>query len=779
LVSIGVLAIGLSGTTTVFSLFNGLFLKPFPVPHQERLVDLNETSAKGGGGYVGVQYRHFHAWREHNRTFETMAFCSFWASNLAGEGRSERARILLATHDLFRLLGVRPVLGRPFSAEEDRPGGPNVILLSYRIWERMFERSPEIIGRTVRLDNDPFTVIGILPPEATFPMENEVWRPLRAEPGKGHGGMGALALGRLKAGVTLQQARTDLAQIQTRSAEHHNDREATLPVVTGFRERYLREYLLGVRVVAGVVGFVLLIACCNVSSILLARGATRTKEVAMRMALGATRGRIVQHLLSESLVLSVLGTIFGVLLGYWALRAIVASLTHVIPVWLSFKLDFRFVFFAALLAAVVTGLSGLIPALQAARGIDLYASVRTLGTGTTHAQGRLRVLNAIVVGQIALALALLIGAGLFLQSLHRAQAVDPGFRPGGLLTYQIPLPIGPYFDEQKRQRFFEQHLEKVRALPGVEHATICNSLPCAFLNTVAFEVEGMPEPDRSGSDHAASKCSVMPDYFETMAITLVSGRLFSAWDNRREAERCVVIDESCARRFWPNAEALGQRLRPKGSAQWMRVIGVVQNVKNLGLDQLAWPTVYVPYVWDASFVTSGVVRTSRDPSALVSAIRELLRSADPEVPLIDVQTMSERIHKALWGERILAWLVGVPAVAAGLMACAGIFGVISYSVSQRTNEFGIRLALGAQPWHLMGLVLRAGIARIGLGVVLGVGLALGLTRVLRNLLFGIATNDPTTFVFATLLLGAVSVVAFWLPMRRAAKVDPMLVLRSE
>jgi hypothetical protein len=253
----------------------------------------------------------------------------------------------------------------------------------------------------------------------------------------------------------------------------------------------------------------------------------------MRMALGATRGRIMQHLLSESLVLSVFGTLFGVLLGYWALRAIVASLTHVIPVWLSFELDIRFVLFAGLLVAVVAGLSGLIPALQAVRGVDLHASIRTLGTGTTHARGRLRVLNAIVVGQIALALMLVIGASLFLQSLHRAQAVDPGFRPEGLLTYQIPLPIGPYFDEEKRRLFFEQHLEKVRALPGAQHATICNSLPCCFLNTTSFEVEGTPEPDRSASDFVASKCSVMSDYFETMAVTIVRGRVFSAWDNRR------------------------------------------------------------------------------------------------------------------------------------------------------------------------------------------------------------------------------------------------------
>jgi predicted permease len=610
-------------------------------------------------------------------------------------------------------------------------------------------------------------------------VEKEVWRPLGADPGKGHGGMGALALGRLKEGVTPQQARLDLTQIQMNWAEQRGETAPTLPVVTGFRERYLREYQFGVWVLVGVVGFVLLIACCNVTSILLARGATRTREIALRMALGATRGRIMQHLLSESFVLSLLGTFFGVLMGYWALSAIVASLAHIIPAWMSFKLDFRFVCFSALLAAAVTGLSGLIPALQAARGMDLHGSVRALGAGATHARGRLRALNAIIVGQIALALMLLIGAGLFLRSLHRVQAVNPGFCMDGLLTYQIPLPIGPYFDERKRQLFFEQHLEKVRALPGVEHATICGSLPFCFLNTVSFEVEGMPEPDPSGSDRAASKCSVIPDYFETMAMKLIRGRSFTAWDNRRETERCVVIDETCAQRFWPDGEAIGKRLRPKGSEHWMRVIGVAQNVMNVGLDEPAWPTVYVPYVWDASFVTSGVVRTSGDPLSLVTAIRETLRSDDPGVPLVDVQTMAERVHKSLWGRRVLAWLIGVPAAAAGIMACAGIFGVISYSVSQRTQEFGIRLALGAQPKHLLGLVLRAGLARIGLGIVLGTGLTLGLTRVVRSLLFGIAASDSVTYVLVTLLLGAVSVAACWLPMRRAANVDPLVALRAE
>jgi putative ABC transport system permease protein len=774
-----VLAVGIAGMITVFSLFNGLFLRPFPAPHQERLVDLSETDPGAGGARRDLWYPHFNAWRQHNRTFECMATCSFWGANLTTGRHAERVGVILATHGYFELLGIRPVLGRPFSAEEDRPGGPNVLLLSYRIWERLFGRDPALVGQTVRLDDDAFTVLGVLPPEAEFPVGREVWRPLCADPVKGHGGLGGLALGRLKKGVTVQQAREDLARVQGGWAEQHPEEKPTVPIVTGFRERYLSEFEFGLAVLLGVVGFVQLIACNNVASLLLARGVSRTREIALRLALGATRGRVVQQLLSESLILAIFGSIGGTILGYWGLQAIVVSLSNVIPAWMHFGLDIRFAGFAVLLTIVVTGLSGLLPALQAARHTDWHGSLQALGASTTSSRDRLRMLNATVVGQIALALTLLVGTGLLLRTLFNVQRVDPGFHMEGLLTYQIPLPIGPYFDEQKRRAFFDQHLANVRALPGVESATLCNSLPFSYLNAAPFEVEALRGSDASGSDCAATKCSVMPGYFETMSITLLQGRPLTAWDNRPDSERCVVVDRTFAERFWSGGDALGKRIRSKGEEPWMRIVGVAQAVRNIGLDQGFSPTVYVPYVWEPSFVTSGVIRTSRDPQLLVAAIRAGVRSQDPALPVTEVQTMSGCVRQSLWGRRILAWLAGVPAVAAAIMAAAGLCGVISYSVHQRTREFGIRLAVGAQRAEVVWLVVGQALRLVTVGIGLGLCGSLALTQVLRSLLFQVGATDPTTYVLVSFLLACVALLASYLPACRAANVDPIRVLRSE
>jgi predicted permease len=784
LIIVGILAVGIAGTTTIFSLFNGVFLRPLPIPDQERVMYLQEVDPASGAGRT-PSYPRYHAWRQYNQTFESLAFSSELVANVSRDERAEHVGLRYVTHEFFDVFGIRPILGRLFTAEEEGPGAPKVVLLSAGLWKRMFDGDPGIVGRTVCLDDDPScTVVGILP-ETTFPDRKDLWCPLRTHPDKDDGGLSPIAVGRLKRDMTPPQARDDLTRIQRGWAQEHPDKKVTaLPTLTPIREVQLalvRQVRFALSVVFGVVALVLLIACCNVTSTMLARGTYRSREVAVRATLGATRGRIIQQVLTESLVVSVAGGLLGLLLGYHALRVLLVLLADMIPVWMRFTLDVRCALFCILVIAVVTLLSGLLPALHAALPKDLHGALQSLGTHATASRARRRALNAIVTAQVALALTLLVGAGLMLRTMLNVRDTDLGFRTAGILTYRVPLSIGAYTDENKRHAFWEQHIERVQTLPGVAHAALINNVPMSIPAIRQFEAEGKAETPGEQSPQVLVR-RVTPAYFETLGMPLLAGRGFTRDDNRRDSERTVIVNETFAEHFWPGENPLDKRIRQRGSQTSIRVIGLVKDLRQINVEQPPLPGVYVPRVTDAAFAMWGVVQTPGDPLSLVPAIRAALQSVDPGVPMEKIQTMSERVHDSMSARHLALWLYGVPAVIAGLLAFAGIYGVTSYVVSQRTQEIGIRMALGARVQDVLTMVFRQGLRFILIGLALGLigGVILG--RVLASLpqmLYGVSPSDPATFLAVTFLLTTAALAACYLPARRAARIDPMAALRHE
>ncbi|MCU0913816.1 MAG: ABC transporter permease [Planctomycetes bacterium] len=779
--SMGILAIGIAGTMMVFGLFNGLFLHPFPMPRQERLVDLDETAPKWNLEYTGLAYADFCAWREHNRSFESMYAWTVRGANLSLDGRAERINALVTTHDFFTVLGLRPVLGRCFTPEEDRPNGPKVVLLSTGLWERMAGRNPAILGQTLQLDGEYYTIIGVLPPAAAFPVDVDLWRPLAEDPQR-RGGWYLSGVGRLREGVTRAQARDDLTRIHKGLIPQSPSNDITTPTVQPLRDRYLRDYRQGITILLGAVAFVLLIACCNVASIILARGTQRGKEIALRLALGAKSGHIMRQVLLESVVLSVAGAALGVPLGHAGLKLLLARLVEpgIVPQWLTFEPDIRWATLCLAVIGATTVLSGLIPALHAAHTRDLHAALQASSLRGTSSRSRRRVLSAIVVGQVALALTLLIGAGLVFRSFRKVQGIDPGFRTAGILTYQIALPYAAYADEAKRQAFFEQHVEKVRALPGVTHAGLVSAPPLSGSHDGrSFEVEGALQKAPGEQDPIVLHVVATPGYLETMGIKLLAGRFFHEQDNRPGGERTVIVNESFAKHFWPGQDPVDKRIRSPGSPDWMRVIGVTKDVKHYGLEQPMRPGVYVPYGQARSTGMSGVVRTQGDPLALIPAVREIVRTADAALPIYDVRTMVQLVRRSMVLRLIYSWMFTAFGAIAALMACAGIYGVVSYWVGQRTQEIGIRVALGARVPDVIRMVVVQGVRLVGIGLGLGLIGALALSRLLAGTLYGVRPTDPLTFAGVGLLLIAAGTLACYVPARRAARIDPMVALRYE
>ena len=782
LIVVSVLAIGIAGTTTIFSLFNGILLRPLPVPDQERLVDLDETTPKSDMDYTGLSFPHFHAWRQYNKAFECMAIRTLWWANLSIGGNAERIHGLKATHDLFDVLGIRPLLGRPFTAKEDRPGGPNVLLLSYGLWERLFAKDGNIVGRTLHLDDAPFTIIGVLPPEGAFPEQRDVWLPFQGdlEHGQGirYGLTAGSGIGRLKKGVPVEQAREDLTRIHQAWLEQHPDSEVTFPTVVDWRKRYLGQYQLPVCILLGVAVLMLLIACCNAAGIILTRGACRDKEVATRVALGATWYRIVQQTLSESLVLSVVAGIVGIPLGHYALEALLTPLADAIVIWMEFKLDMRCVIFCLLVIDAATLLSGLLPALREAFGKNLHSALRTLGRYTTASRERRRALNTIVVTQIALTLTLVIGAGLLLRAFRNVQNVDPGFRTTGILTYHIPLTAGVYVEDSKRKAFWEQHLARIRSLPGVSRASLSNNQPLTWQDFNHFDIEGTPQRNPGEPEPAILTRSVTPAYFETLGIRLLSGRLFTEQDGAQTA----IINKSFAKRFWPGEDPIDKQIRLRDSEKWRRVVGVVDDVSDLGLGESIRSSVHLPADLGSSSGMFVLVLTSQDPLSLIGSIREIIRSVDSGLPIEHVQTMSQRVDRSMLLRRLYTWLLAVPAVAASLMAFAGIYAVTSYAVSQRTQEIGIRMALGASVGDVLRMVINQGLRLIVVGLGVGIIGAFVLSRLLAsipNMLYDVSPTDPVTLVGVSLLLVGAAFLACYIPARRATKIDPIEALRYE
>ena len=779
LIAVITLSLGIGANTAIFSIVNAVLLRPFPYPAPEQLVTLGEFVPRGS-----VSYPNFVDWRAQSTAFESVsALRGNESYNFTGAGEPERVQGRLVSAGFFSLLGIEPLLGRDFVVEDDHPGANPTVVLSYAFWSRRFGSDPGIIGKQITLNNRSHTVIGVTPQNFQYGLD-EISIPigLSAERFRARGsdpGIGVVA--RLKPNVSQQQAQaeTDMvyARMEQQYPETNTGRRAHLLSLHESVVGNVRQPLL---ILLGAVALVLLIACANVANLLLVRASTRTREMSVRVALGANRSRIIRQLLTESLLLALIGAVLGILIAHWGTSFIANQLPAGIPRLAEASVDFRVLAFTLGVSLLTGLLFGLAPALQASR-LNLTEALKEGDRGS--AGGRQRLRSLLVVSEVALTLTLLVGAGLLIQSFRRVLQVDPGFDAQNLLTMQVSVN-NP--DGQQVATFFNQLQENVRKLPGVRSVAISNGLPLVTANHPTFFIEGRPLPEK-GKEQGAIRYTVSTDYFQTMGIELLKGRGFTAHDTPT-TPLLVVIDEVLARHF-QNEDPIGKRISQSSSGTpAYEIVGIVRHVEQYNLDE---PAVQTPQFYlninqipvdrlpGSTRRINLLTRTDVDPMSLTSAVRGQIAVLNKDQPVFNVRTMEEIVAQSIAPRRFSMMLLAVFAIVALALASIGIYGMMSYSVAQRTREIGLRMTLGAQRGNVLRLVIGHGMKLALAGVVLGLVAALALTRTMKNLLFGVSATDPLTFVAIALLLAVVALLACWVPARRATKVDPMVALRYE
>jgi putative ABC transport system permease protein len=790
LVAVATLALGIGANTAIFSVINAILLRPLPYPQADRLVFLTEWSEQVPE--MSFSVANLKDVRDQNTVFESVVGFNgqnFILSAGAGTGgdsnQPERVSGRQVTSGLFQTLGKQPILGRSFGPDEEKSGAPGVVLLGEGFWERRFARDPGVVGRTLVLSGDPFTVIGVMPKTMHTSFRNtEVFTPLlRLEDrigGENNRGNhpGIYVVGRMKPGVSVEQARGDVKALAARLAEKYPNSNARQSMTV----QSLQEALVGdlrplLLMLLGAVAFVLLIACANVANLLLARAADRQREIAVRLALGARRGRVLRQLLTESVLLSLCGAAAGVVVGYAGLQALLASLPPGVPRVEEVKIDLVALAATAGLA-VLTGLAfGIVPAWRAL-STRLHEPLKEAGRGSVG-PGQHRVRNGLVIGEVAITLVLLVGAGLTLRSFYRLIHADAGFRSEGVVTGNVALPQTGYSEPAKRAALYERVLAELRTQPGVRGAAA--TLPLLGGWQSSFSVEGKPEPPK-GQRPSADIARVSPDYFSVMGVRVLEGRVFEERD-REGAPAVCVVDETFARTHWPGESPLGKRVKFGGlddkDNPWMEVVGRVAHVKNYGVDEESRVELYLPYLQNTGSGFSLLVKSDGASGVAAASLRAAMSAASPDIPLYQVRPLDDIVAERSVQRRLAAQLTSVFAAVALALAAVGIYGVMSYAVAQRTQEIGIRMALGAGEEGILQMVLKNGAALALVGVAIGLGLALGLARLIASMLFQTSATDPPTFSIVPLLLLAVALFACWLPARRAARVDPMVALRYE
>ncbi|MGI9182538.1 MAG: ABC transporter permease [Longimicrobiaceae bacterium] len=780
------LALGIGANTAIFSVVNALLLRPLPYAEADRLVRLFQTfPTPDGRGTGSVSPPNFRDWREQNRSFEELTAYTGGNVNLQGVDTPERLSSVAATANLFSVLGVQPQLGRGFAAGEDELGVAPVVVLSDGLWRRRFGADPALIGQTILLDGQQHTVIGVMPPDFRFPAgsgRTEVWVPLQLPPQalESRGSNWMTVMGRLRPGVSLEAAQAEMSGIARRLEEQYPEIQEGRGVLL----RPVREVVIGdvrprLLMLLGAAGFVLLIACANAANLLLARSTARRREIAVRTALGATRGRVVQQFLAEALLLALGGAVVGLLLARQTVAAVVALAGQSLPRAGEISFDagvFAFLLLATLVSAVAFGL---VPALRAT-GARLHEDLKEGGVKASGGRGGVRFRGALVVAQIALSLVLLVGAGLLMRTFGALLGTETGMQTDNVLTMSIAIPPQRYPEGDMVERFHAQVRERVQALPGVRAAGWTSNLPLQSWGMNGwFEIPGRPEPVNSSEQPFAEFRLVSPGYFAALGIPVVRGRDLSPQDGPESP--VVLINRTLSDRYFPNEDPVGRRIVLNNVE--LEIVGVMADVRQAELALAPLGELYLPYdVFAGQFGLPSytlVVSTQVPPTTLTGAVRGAIRSVDPEQPVYNVQTMQQVVRGSISDRQLYLWLLGTFAGIALLLAAAGIYGVISHSVTQRTREIGIRMALGAGAGTVLGLVVRHGATLALLGLVIGVSAAFALTRLLQGLLYGVSATDPLTFAAVGVLLTSVAMLASYLPARRATRVDPMIALRAE
>ena len=781
LIAMLTLALGIGANTAIFSVVNAVLLQPLPFVEPERLLWLGGWL--GADKEQGVTPADFLDYREQSQSFKEIAagISDGVPMNLSGNGEPERLQGALVTANYLDVFGVKPALGRTFVAEEGQEGHESVVILSHALWSRRFGADPAIVNQTITLDKRKLTVIGVMPAQFQYPPGVELWQPF-AFPASPQSAFRSRELhflrpvAKLKPGVTLAQAQAEVETISRGLQEIYPKTNTNQSLfLMPLQERIVGNIRLTLLVLLGAVGCVLLIACANVANLLLARAASRQKEIAVRAALGASRGRVVRQLLTESLTLALLGGVLGVLLAKWGVGLLVALSGAKLPRADEVGINTPVLGFTLAVVLLTGLLFGLIPALQSTR-LDLTEALKEGGRGGSGGAQRHRTLSLLAVSEVALAVVLLIGAGLLINSFVRLQQVGTGFEEKNLLTARIDLP-NPYAQPEKKAIFFEQLQERVAALPGVEAVGLVTELPLASQSAdFSFSIDGRPAQAPGQGFHADIR-NVNHAYFRAMRIPLLKGRDFTEAEVHDNA-KVVLISDVLAQRYFVGEEALGQHLRLSSLNQWTyEVIGIVGDVRHRGLDVELRQTIYFPTL--RLGYSNLVVRTATDPASLASAVRKEVAAIDPSQPVANLKTMDQWVSESIAQPRLRTWLLGAFSVVALLLSVVGIYGVMAYSVTQRTHELGIRIALGAQTGEVLKLVLGQGMKLAGTGVAIGLLASLALTRLIRNLLFGVSATDPWTYAAIALMLTSVALLACYLPARKATRVDPMVALRHD
>jgi putative ABC transport system permease protein len=783
LIAVVALALGIGASTAIFSVVYAVLIRPLPYEDPDKLVILWEKTAQMD---TSVAYPNFVDWRDNNTSFEQIAAFRRDSFNLTGAGEPERLQGRMISHSFMHALRMKPFLGRDIAEDEDRAGGTPVVILNHGFWQRRFGGDQSIIDKPLTLNGKSFIVIGVMPPDFQFGSGADLFVPIGqwAERFKERGAHpGIYVIGRLKPGVTQEQARIDMDRIMASLGEMFPQTNANRRIhIDSLYDDTIQEVRPTLWILFGAVGFVLLIACANVANLLLTRSSVRQKEIAIRSALGASRLRVVRQLLTESVMLSLLGGAAGLLLALWGTDVLISAVPDGIPRLQESGIN-GWVLGFTFIVAVSTGIIfGLVPALQVSRP-DLNETLKEGGRGSTGSRHVVR--GVLVVAEVALALVLLIGAGLMIRSIMGLEDARLGFDPRNLLTLQLSIPKDKA-DPERVGEFFDQLRQKTLALPGVESISYSNGVPFLGGTEQSFMVEGRPQPAPGENSPMAVQYTIGPDYFKAMSIRLKKGRFIDESD-KLGSKTVVVIDESLERDNFPNEEALGQHIAFNNS-KGVEIVGVVEHVKHYGVDgevpvenQFYMPFSQVPkeFVDRVASRMLVVVRTSSDPSSLAEPVRAQVMSTDPDQPIFNVRPMSQVVSASIAPRRFSMLLMTIFAAVALVLAAVGIYGVISYSVMQRTHEIGIRMALGAKAVDILRLIVKQGMSLALIGVGIGLTGAFILTRVMSSLLFGVGAADPITFAAIALLLTLVSAVASYIPARRATKVDPMIALRYE